>query len=213
MPGDAMWCSLVAHDCSGSTIGVSVDGDYTAFFSAVAAASAALVGLLFVALSVSVGGERRRFGEAERARSAIALALLSSPLIIALSALIPDANPGLAATIVGFGGFATTAGVVLRLVREDRPVREKLRALLVLGGFVAVVVVEVVFGLTLLHHPHQASATGAICGALIGSLVLGIERAWELTGAPHSRVVGTVMGSVVDAAREVGSRPAGKDED
>jgi hypothetical protein len=79
--------------------------DYFSFFSTIAEASATLVGLLFVALSVDVGFENEERRAKQFALSETAFISLGGIFIIALFGLLPDGI-----------NFSAVMGVVLALV-------------------------------------------------------------------------------------------------
>jgi hypothetical protein len=72
-----------------------VPDDFRDFFVAAAGASGALVGLLFVAISVKpdrvIGAAAQTI---HQVRASTALTAPANPLVLALVALIPTANPG-----------------------------------------------------------------------------------------------------------------------
>ena len=97
---------------------------YHDFFSGCATIAGALIGLLFVAISVSpekLTGDTARIDH--QVRAGAAFSALVNTMVIALVALLPRANLGEASLILAAAGLATTAGLILVLYREHGTVR------------------------------------------------------------------------------------------
>ena len=52
-------------------------------------------------------------------------------------------------------------------------------------------------GIVLLVSPHSTGGIEAITDGMVGSLVIGVDRAWELLGAPRN----SLRANVVNLAR------------
>ncbi|HEY2237687.1 MAG TPA: hypothetical protein VGI21_02805 [Streptosporangiaceae bacterium] len=160
-----------------------VTGDARDLFVAVASAAAALIGLLFVAMSVSprpAGGRPR--GVIHQVRSAAALLSFTNALGIALFSLVPGNNAGYPAAAFGLVGTLFTLASV-RSILADRAARSRLLGQIALiGGLLAVFVIEIVDGLRLRVNPASHSALDTIGNLMIVSLLLGVARAWEFVG-------------------------------
>jgi hypothetical protein len=111
-----------------------IDAGYQHFFSAPAGASATLIGLLFVAVSVApeqLVGERAL--GLHGMRSSMALAAFGSTLLLSLIALTPHARIGWPATIIGAIGVAYS----VTTARDRSTVgsgAQRRRAVALLGG-------------------------------------------------------------------------------
>lgn len=154
--------------------------DLNEFFAAAAGVSGALIGLLFVA--VSVAGNRLDPSELNRVRASAALTAFTNTLAVSLFALIPDQKLAYAAVSVAGAGIAFEVAVLLSLVRV-RAVRELRDA----GFLVALAVVfgiQLWQGIDLLHHPGHAGAARTIAVLVVVSFLIGIARSWELVGGP-----------------------------
>jgi hypothetical protein len=140
---------------------------YHEFFTAAAGVAGALVGLLFVAVSVTMERMAEQ-GETQihRVRAATALTSFSNALTVSLFALVPDLNLGYTAFVVGVLGALFVAGALL------------------LAGFLVVLVFQLRAGITLIsdHGRHDGYQTIAIL--VIVCFVIGISRSWELIGGP-----------------------------
>ena len=91
------------------------------FFSGCATIAGALIGLLFVALSVSpeyLRGENARTDH--QVRAGAAFSALVNTMVIALFALLPTTDFGTVAIILAAVGLGTTAALIFVLAREDK---------------------------------------------------------------------------------------------
>jgi len=170
-----------------------VPESYHDFFLAVAGASGALVGLLFVAVSLapegSVGSDATHV---QQIRASTALTALLSPLVLSLIGLIPDTNVGWAALVIGVLGVLFVAATLRRLASRDREDRSRRTSMAVLTGFLVVMLLELVAGIRLLNTPHSDGPIGAIAGAVVASLTIGVNRSWELVGARGAGITSSI---------------------
>jgi hypothetical protein len=158
--------------------------DYTEFFVATASAAGALIGLLFVAVSIATG--RLAEGQSSvgvRIRSSAALIAFTNVLVVSLVALIPRVDVGWAATVAGASGlmFALASG---RLILTARHEPNALRTALFVTILFALFGWECVTGIVIIgdSDPGHVNGTSTLCGLLIASLSIGIARSWELAG-------------------------------
>ena len=175
---------------------------YYAFFGGCATVAGALIGLLFVAISVSPEKLTGDSAHAEhQVRAAAAFSALVSTLVIALVALLPGANLGEAGIIVSAAGLAATVGLGLLLLREHK---EKIRRtdvvmLVILLGLYAL---QLVGAMQLDASPRDASDVGQMGGLLIGFFVFGIARSWQLVGARDISLTSTLVAVIHRSASE-----------
>jgi hypothetical protein len=97
-----------------------VPTSYHEFFAGCASVAGALVGLLFVAVSIS--SESLSGADATIAfqrRAAAAFSVLVNALVITLFALLPDTNLGIVALVTGISGVGATCGLLLIQLRES----------------------------------------------------------------------------------------------
>lgn len=186
-----------------------VPAAYQTFLVASVAASSALIGLLFVSVSIA---PERVFGpqsEAVRqARAVSAFTALANVFFFSLTSLIPGVNAGLVATITGLVSALQTLAL-LRLFNEWRSEGALLRSLILFLGSVAIYAGEVFLGVGLWVNP---SATGALTGlfeVILGAYAIGLGRAWELLGGPRLSFVSAVAGWF-DRARSAKPPPSAK---
>jgi hypothetical protein len=194
---------------------VVVLGDYRDLFVAIATTSATLIGLLFVAMSVSKGRAQAHPQVIREFRAAASLFAFTNAFSVALFGLVPGNNIGYPAAIVGvIGVFFTAAGVraTLSLPPKHQHRRTQLSlivALLLIFGF------QLVFGVELIIDPHRGGVLPLIGDVLIASLLVGIGRAWELVGEWDSGISSSIRHlishqpqSQVLVAAEVSDEPA-----
>ncbi len=94
---------------------------YHDFFGGCATVAGALIGLLFVAISVSpekLAGDKASADH--QVKAGAAFSALVNTLVMALIALLPGVSLGPACIALAVAGLATTAGLVILLWREHR---------------------------------------------------------------------------------------------
>jgi hypothetical protein len=162
------------------------------FFTASAGAGAALVGLLFVAVSISP--ERTVMRSAPLQRQVTASSTFTAMLnafFISLVALVPGYNLGIIVLIMGTMAFINSVTLGWYLLRE-RLRHAKPGSSASLSGVLLIVAglglygFELVQGFQLVLLPRGASAVdfvSTLVGILVAVYGLGLVRAWELLGA------------------------------
>jgi len=180
------------------------------FFSGCATIAGALIGLLFVALSVSpeyLRGENARTDH--QVRAGAAFSALDNTMVIALFALLPTTDFGTVAIILAATGLGTTAALVFVLVREDKRIGR--------GDLYMFLILLVLYGLQganavqLEHTPHRVGliANQGVLAVLF--FLFGIARSWQLVGAREFGLVST-LASLIHRAADNGPQTAGGDQ-
>jgi hypothetical protein len=160
------------------------------FFTATASVAGALIGLLFVAVSVaseSIGGPDA--SEVHALRAAAALTAFTNALAVSLFALVPGFDSGVPAITVAGIGMLFLLSALLRVIPARRAKLVELRDLTFLLGLMVVFVIQLIAGIGLERNAHDGDDVQTLCVLVIVCFLIGIERAWELVGGPDVRLV------------------------
>ena len=186
------------------------------FFLASAGVAGALIGLLFVAISVS--GERLARAEASsqmmRIRAHGALVGFTNALAVSLFALIPDGGIGTTSLVVSIIGLLFVVASLLSLVRTRGLRLATARDAVFLAGQAVVFVFQLYYAIELLRQSNNANAVQAIGFLVIICFIIGISRAWELIGGPSVGITHEIVALVrnVESSRNGGAAGAGHAE-
>ncbi len=183
-----------------------VPENFNEFFAACAAVSGALIGLLFVAISVSPEKLSSQGENVEhQIKAAAAFSALINTLIVSLFALIPGQGFGEAARILAVVGLASTVGLIIFFLRNrrlDEPIRPG-QILLIVGSLV-LYTFQLINGAELWRSPHHASYVTTQAEILIVFFVIAIARAWDLVGAHNTSFLAGVVRIARGRHAEVG---------
>jgi hypothetical protein len=191
------------------------------FFLGSAGVAGALIGLLFVAISVSA--ERLKTteaaGQVHRIRARGALTAFTNALAVSLFALIPDGSLGTTTLSVGAVGLVFVLASLLSLIRLIRVHRARL-ATLRDGGFLVgmaiAFVVQIVSGINVMNQPGNIGPVETIAILVVIFFLIGISRAWELIGGPTIGITHEVIALARGedpSAEEGGAAPAKEGHD
>ena len=156
------------------------------FFVASGSAAGALVGLLFVAISVFAQRPAQPKAEAQlhSLRAAAALTAFTNALAVSLFALIPGHKIGPAAVVVAVLGLTFVTASLLSLIRLRQVRWGTLHGALLLIVLAVTFVVQLIEGIDVLISPGDSGAVNTIAVLVVVCFLVGIGRAWELIGGP-----------------------------
>jgi len=171
-----------------------VTSAFTAFFAATAGAGAALIGLLFVSVSISPERIFSRTAAPElTAVAGSAFTALVNAFFISSVALLPNINIGFVAIVLGAFGLVNSLSVGVQLMRASAPRRKTesvgRRVISILRSLVTVLLSGVLYGYEMLlarqalMSPHDAGLVENIAVLVLAVYGFGLTRAWELLGA------------------------------
>jgi hypothetical protein len=163
-----------------------VPADIHDFFAATGSAAGALIGLLFVAISVSADRLAREEAGAQlhRIRAVAALSAFTNALAVSLFALIPGEKLAWTAVAVSLTGLTFLAAAMLSLIRLRQVHWGTVRDGLFLIGLAVAFVIQLIEGLELAAQPANSGAVDTIAILVVVCFLIGIARAWELIGGP-----------------------------
>ena len=178
------------------------------FFQAAAGVAGTLIGLVFVALSVS----RERLAEdaetqVHRVRGAAAFIAFLNALIVSLTALISGDEQGWWALSVAAVGFVFVLASGLALVLDRGVLWGDLPHLLFLLVLAVLFVMQFIASLRLVTGGGDGDTVQTTFAVLVMvSFIVGISRAWELVGGPSISPYGHVVEMLRPLAKIVRSR-------
>jgi hypothetical protein len=150
---------------------------------AIAESSAALTGLLFVAMSVAPRPDPTTHpAVVQQVRTSAALLAFTSPLAIALFGLVSGQNIGYPATVLGtIGLFFTAAGMrsIVASTHDRNLIRRQAQLIILL---LVAFGLELGCGITLIAHVAPTGSLNVLSNVLIASMLIGVARAWEIVG-------------------------------
>jgi hypothetical protein len=163
--------------------------DLHSFFSTSAGVAGALIGLLFVAISVAqerLAAEDAR--QAHRVRASAALTAFLNALSVSLVALLHGEKVGGAAVSVSVVGlfFVVASLLSLRRVRSTQP--GEIRDAAFLGVLAVVFCLQLLYGLLVILHPYDAGYVDDLAILVFCCFIIGIARSWELIGGPSIKL-------------------------
>jgi hypothetical protein len=158
--------------------------EFVNYFLASAGAGAALVGLLFVAVSIAPERTVMETAPLERqAMSASAFVALVNAFFISMAALIPASNLGWTTFVMALVSLVNTLGFAWILLRQRDPWQQMLRRVFMFAVSLTLYGFELYYAMQLLQSPSQSGPIFILAALLLGIYGIGLLRAWELLGA------------------------------
>jgi DMSO/TMAO reductase YedYZ heme-binding membrane subunit len=164
---------------------VAMAEDYSDFFLASAGVAGALVGLLFVAITVRPEQLRERQDtQLHRVRAAATLTAFTNALAVSLFALAGRTTIGGAAVTVGIIGEVFVLTSLSSVIRVRGLRWRDLAETGYLFGFVVLFGYQIYEGFRFLPHHENNDFYQALSILVIVCFLVGVARAWELVGGP-----------------------------
>jgi hypothetical protein len=181
--------------------------DLHTFFAATAGVAGALIGLLFVAVSVTLDRLSAESSEQiHRVRADAALTAFTNALVISLFALLPGDNVGWTALVVAVIGITFVMASLLSVARVQGSRLRAMRDALFLASMFVVFALQLVAGVDVIDHPSDSGSVKTIAILVIVNFLLGIGRSWELIGGP-SIGIRSEVGAIVRTHGEPDGEP------
>jgi hypothetical protein len=168
-------------------------GAYRDLLPAIADCAAALIGLLFVAMTVA-----SRHSPADRpvvigqVRAAACILAFTNALTVSLFGLVPGNNIGYPAVVLAVIGIFFTAAGTRSIFSGRLPRRHVLRQLGLIALLLLTFAFELAGGIDLILNPHSSGAAELVSDLLVALLVIGIRRAWELVGDRETGIIASI---------------------
>ncbi len=187
-----------------------VPDDLHDFFVAAAGVAGALIGLLFVAISVAGGrlAPKEASAPMHRIRAAASLTAFTNALTVSLFALIPGEKIGWATVSVGVVGLGFVVASLLSLIRLNLLLSRRILDAVFLIGLMVVFATQVYEGLRATAHPGDEDPVRTIAVLVVICFLVGISRAWELVGGPSFGVAHEVTALIHKAEEPPAEAPA-----
>ena len=171
-----------------------VPPDFQPFLTASVAASSALIGLLFV--SVSIAPERVFGGESDprkQAQAISAFSALGNVFFISIASLIPGILLGVVVAAVAMASSLQLIGLLFRVRRMGADPITAVRGVILFVVSASIYGTELYLGIVLWGHPASTPALIGLLEVLLGAYAIGLGRAWQLLGAPRMGIVSYLL--------------------
>jgi hypothetical protein len=180
---------------------------YSSFFDQGAEIAGTLIGLLFVAISLS---PHDRQAVPFRVHTAAAFTALIDALVVSLTALLPGDSVGTAALAASIAGLSTTVGLTVLSIQRW-PGRRYLRDLAAIPFLAAAFLIQLLDSTHLLISAARPGALRTQAVLVIAFFLIAIACAWQLIGTRGSMLLSIIAetASRHRADRTSGPQPPG----
>lgn len=163
-----------------------VPTDIHDFFATSGGAAAALIGLLFVAISVSADRLAREEAGSQlhRIRAVAALTAFTNALAISLFSLVPGQSMGWTAVVLAIVGLMFVVAAIVSLIRLHEVRWSTVRDGVFLIGLLVTFVSQLLAGAGLIAQARNSGDVDTLAVLVIVCFLIGVARAWELIGGP-----------------------------
>jgi hypothetical protein len=158
---------------------------YNDFFAGSATVAGALIGLLFVALSIQPERNRDERSVEHRAVAGTAFTALLDALFVSLIGLQPGGGLQYGAVIFGTVGLVSSVNLSRRLWAARGQVELSRRWSTFMGFILLIYAAQLIVGLW--PHMTRASEASYTAAFIYAMFSIGIGRSWELLGMQRDR--------------------------
>jgi hypothetical protein len=159
-----------------------IPAEYHDFFLATAGATGALIGLLFVAVSVHPEqASQAQTRDTFHNRASAALLVFTNALVLSLAALVPGTTLGWWAIVMSASILIFAAATTRSIVANARHPSRWQGSLSVVVALLIIAGLEMYAGIRLVVDTDSA-AMSTLSYVIIGDLGIGISRGWQLVG-------------------------------
>jgi hypothetical protein len=176
------------------------------FFMTSGAAAGALIGLLFVAISVSGGRLEEQTIDAQlhRIRASASLTAFTNALAVSLFSLIPGHKIGPTALIVAAFGLFFVMASLISLGRGGHLGWKTARDAAFILGLAVVFLVQLYEGINVSLHPGDSGSVDTVAVLVVICFLIGVARAWELIRGPQVGLARVLSAAVREARHDGG---------
>jgi hypothetical protein len=189
-----------------------VPGSYHGFFAGCVSVAGTLIGLLFVAISMSPHKDAAgKTAIGFQLQAGVAFTTLINTLVVALVALLPDDSVEVITVALAGAGISSSIGLTI-VSLQRRPTRRQLQQLVIIPLLGVLSVLQLLTGISLMLRPTDPHPVSILALLLIAFIVIAIRRAWKMIGARNNLLVAVIADLVREQRATLASSVAGKED-